>query len=657
MSNHDRQPNGGADPERQRLETAAQELAVELQAHQVPVTPQFFCDDVTPEALTKLLAQHGGRMLVASAEGTLFEIAKGRYGDKKINLDVFLKAHAGDDLRTHRMSRPGEILHQPAVSIAVTVQPSVIRGLAEVPALLNRGLVARCLFAVPTSQVGYRETAPGPIPAEVATEYDRVVKALWTLPEDKDAAGNIVPSVLPFSPAADAAMQEFEKRLEPRLGKRGDLGHMAGWGNKLAGAVARLAAIFHVSEAHTESRPWKGTISEETVLRAIRFGEEYLIAHAKAAFGLMGADVDTERAKFLLEWMTRLQDAHGKRRTQFSRREAHRALGRHIDKVDQLDPVLTLLIRHYYIRPATAPKREGPGRGASPLYEINPHLFADTEGNGAAVDSVEVGNESDGKGSGQEGEEFVNTVSVSTDFAVSQQHAEEESVNTVSVSTELGISQPRESQSSDTPTTNSNSSIEPSPKNETEKCVDTPTQLTKCSSKGMGVRDQGNSVNTVGVSTDFWLSQRSSGDASEPLSPTSSTAKPPPCVGGGNPVDTLPQLTEPPAEESPGRDVPDLPGPLPVPQPPAGVASVSDSLNAQVAEIKRQRQVLAADAPKAQEGVQEPITASVPTSVCAADSRATPAIEKKSTKVAVQGKAAQAKSFPTPVVDSDMEVF
>src|SRR5262249_48371235 len=100
---------GRADPgaERDRLQLAAREAARQLARHVLPCPPQLFCDDETPESLSRLLAQQGGRMLLASAEGTIFEIAKGRYSETA-NFDIFLKGHAGDPLRVGRIGREGE---------------------------------------------------------------------------------------------------------------------------------------------------------------------------------------------------------------------------------------------------------------------------------------------------------------------------------------------------------------------------------------------------------------------------------------------------------------------------------------------------------------------------------------------------------------------
>jgi replicative DNA helicase len=114
-------------------------LAEELAAHRVPPDPQFLVDDVTPEKLSQLLAEHMGRMFLAAAEGTIFDILKGRYNDGAPSFDVFLKASCGDALRVSRVGRGRETVLSPALTAAVCVRPTVIRGMAEHAAMVLRG--------------------------------------------------------------------------------------------------------------------------------------------------------------------------------------------------------------------------------------------------------------------------------------------------------------------------------------------------------------------------------------------------------------------------------------------------------------------------------------------------------------------------------------
>src|SRR5262249_53291632 len=101
--------------------------------------------------------------------------------------------------------------------------------------------------------------------------------------------------IVELSQDANHAIEEFERWLEPKLGEGAELSLLAGWANKLAGACARLALTLHVAEKVHGG--WSDPIPAETVARAIRLGKEYLLPHAQAAFGVMGADGRLELAR------------------------------------------------------------------------------------------------------------------------------------------------------------------------------------------------------------------------------------------------------------------------------------------------------------------------------------------------------------------------
>jgi hypothetical protein len=277
------------------LTRAAKDLAKELAKHHVPEPPQFVCDDVTPEELGRLLARQGGRMLQAAAEGTAFEIAKGRYSETA-NFDVYLKGHAGDALRVHRVSRAPDIVPNPALSVALAVQPDVLRGLAEQVTMRGRGFLARWLYSVPRSRVGSRKVAPPAVAEDVARDYRDNMVALWKTTGAVDGHHKPTPHLLVFSPEADRLMREFEGWLEPQLAEGEDLSFLAGWASKLAGAAARLAGILHVAtHAHTDqaTKP----ISGDTAAAAIRLARDYFLPHAQAALSMMGANPKLDTAR------------------------------------------------------------------------------------------------------------------------------------------------------------------------------------------------------------------------------------------------------------------------------------------------------------------------------------------------------------------------
>src|SRR5262245_21311833 len=109
------------------------------------------------------------------------------------------------------------------------------------------------------------------------------------------------PHFISFTLEASERLREFEAWLEPQLAKYGPLGGIADWASKLAGEVARLAAILHVAEHVGADGSWQAPIEASTVENAIELGRFYL-AHAKAAFAEMGADPEIENAKHVLAW-------------------------------------------------------------------------------------------------------------------------------------------------------------------------------------------------------------------------------------------------------------------------------------------------------------------------------------------------------------------
>lgn len=354
--------------DRLNLEREAVSIAEELASHVVIAKPQLYCDDVTPEKLTQLLATQDGRMLQAGAEGTAFEIAKGRYSETA-NFDVYLKGHAGDPLRTGRIGRGDEAVDHPALSLALTVQPDVVRGLAESATMRGRGFLARFAYSVPLSRVGGRSIRTAPVPPPVVTAYECGMRCLWELQPGAE---------LRFSAEADDLLADFERWLEPQLAE--ELAPLAGWGNKLAGAVARVAGGQHVAEHITNAGEMSLEVGPQTVENAIRFGRDYLIGHAQAAFGIMGCDPRIESARAVLRSLRELSSVNSGTIVTggpvfVSRRDIHRKHHRRFAKAEDLDPILDLLVRHGWLRPDGKDQR-GPGRPPSPRYEVHPDALA-----------------------------------------------------------------------------------------------------------------------------------------------------------------------------------------------------------------------------------------------------------------------------------------
>src|SRR5690606_7418544 len=97
----------------------------------VPPLPRVLADDATPEALVRLLADHG-RIAVVAAEGDVLRIVDGRYArDGAARLGELTRAWSGDPIRVDRIGREPVHVPRPALTLALAVQPSVVPSLAH----------------------------------------------------------------------------------------------------------------------------------------------------------------------------------------------------------------------------------------------------------------------------------------------------------------------------------------------------------------------------------------------------------------------------------------------------------------------------------------------------------------------------------------------
>jgi hypothetical protein len=357
----------GKAPANQQEEARAEAIARAAEAANliVPPVPRCLVDDATPEALAGLLASYG-RIALLSPEGDVFDQMAGRYNQAGPNLGVYLKGHAGDLLKVDRRGRPPEYVERPCLTIGLTVQPEVLRGLASRPGFGGRGLLARFLYSLPQSLVGHRQLGAPSVPQAVADRYALELQALAA--SLSAPVGDDGPALLTLEQTAAELLLAVERDLEPRLAAgSGDLAHLAGWAAKLAGATCRIAGLLHLASHLRDG--WAQPIGADTFAGAIQLAD-YLTDHARAVFDLMGADPLVDDARWLLDWIARTN------RTQFSRRDAHVAAPRgRFPKATDLEPALRLLEEHGYLRrvdPEPSRDPHGRGRPASPRFLVNP---------------------------------------------------------------------------------------------------------------------------------------------------------------------------------------------------------------------------------------------------------------------------------------------
>lgn len=290
---------------------------------------RLLVDDTTAEKLVDLMDMQGGCITVCSAEGGVFDAMSGRY-DRGANFDVYLKGHSGDPIVVDRIGRKQNRVPNPRLTMLLTIQPEVLRGLMNNSTFKGRGLCGRFLFAMCKSKVGYRNITPEPMPDAVRSEYRQFVRRILSSPYS---------GTIRLSKEADGIRIAYQEYIEKKLGDEWE--HMRDWGGKLTSAAVRIAALMHA--AVVQGDPSQIPISAETMVAATNIAE-FLSSHAEAAYQIMGTNDEYEDARYLWRRIESLnQDS-------VSKRDLFNICKGHFKRVELMEPALQTLASMGYIK-------------------------------------------------------------------------------------------------------------------------------------------------------------------------------------------------------------------------------------------------------------------------------------------------------------------
>lgn len=323
---------------------------------------KLVADNCTSEALTSLLADNNGKISVISAEGGIFDILNGQYNSKSTaSIDTILKAHSGDSIRVDRKGRESESIDKPVMTILLAVQDIILEELMTNDKFRGKGLNARFLYCNPTSTLGARKYNTEKIPTIVEEEYNKLIYKLLKLSYTEE------PTILELSADANKELENFYNWIEPQL--INELEFMGDWAGKLVGACLRIAGILYCME-YTNITD-RCSISVDIIKKSIEISK-YFLEHSKYAYTLMGADKDTKKAKYILKKLKK-QDKMSLKRSEI----LSISRSANIKKVEDISKALDILVEYGYIKELEAEKREGAGRKADVMYELNPLYFKD----------------------------------------------------------------------------------------------------------------------------------------------------------------------------------------------------------------------------------------------------------------------------------------
>lgn len=338
----------------------ASEIQLKLDSLSV-VGPRIFVADVTEEKLGEMLHHQGGRLILASAEGGIFSLMAGKYSKGGPSFDVHLKAHAGEQIQVDRMGREA-VVNRASLTMALAVQPDVLASLKDKKTFKDRGLLGRFVYAIPVSNIGYREIRNiQRVPDEVAQAYSLLIRRLYDLGE---SIGPNNPITLELRPDAKEMFDDWHEGVERMQREDGQLESIKDWASKLCGFTARVAAVLHLVQVGVDlSKP----VTCKSIESAIAISR-WAIPHARAAFGLLGADHGAmEDAERVLKWLK------SQKAIQTSKNIVHQQFRSKFDnEPERLRRALDLLIDRGWLRPLESSSK-APGR-PSERFECHPWI-------------------------------------------------------------------------------------------------------------------------------------------------------------------------------------------------------------------------------------------------------------------------------------------
>lgn len=345
--------------------------AVEREVPPVEFLPTLTADDCTPEHVATLLSRHGERLTLLSDEAGIFDLMAGRYSRGVANLDVYLQGHAGGPVRVDRGSRDSIDLEKPCLTVCVSPQPSVLEDIGKRKDFAGRGLLARFMFAVPKSRLGFRSHRPKPIPENVSQRWAGVVQRMLAIEQKENGFGKPEPETLYLSPEAYRLWKAEQLANEHDMRPGNTWSSQTAWASKYPGAVLRIAGVLHVALSVDQSlNPAATDVPGETMETAIRLGQK-IKAQTLKTFGVMALSEDQRFARKILEWVQR------ENVKQFTGREA----AIHCNSAGsskELEGAFSLLAERGWIRQGEKQQPEGGGRPSHP-WQIHPEITKFTD--------------------------------------------------------------------------------------------------------------------------------------------------------------------------------------------------------------------------------------------------------------------------------------
>lgn len=273
------------------------------------VPRRLLADDATPEALGFLLGIQRGNLSVLSDEGAAFlRTIGGHYNDGKANIDGILRAFDGSPVRIDRSNGRDVHLDSARLTLCLLIQKAVAEDLLSNSEFVERGLVQRFLWMLPSnSRIGERTFRGAPTDHRVIHDWHTLVGNLlkWAPAAEDDHGTTTHP--IGLTTHAMQVWDAYRMAIERSVGKMDEQDVRRQVRLKWAGQVLRLAGLIHCADFVAENpdrAPHERAVGEKTMQHAVALAS-VLLDHADHALSAGREDRQKLRMTRVLKMLNR----------------------------------------------------------------------------------------------------------------------------------------------------------------------------------------------------------------------------------------------------------------------------------------------------------------------------------------------------------------
>ena len=318
-------------------------------------------DSSSMEALEYDMSTNKNCMGIITAEGGLFDIISGLYnGQKQPNIDILLKGYSNEHRRVRRKTSKSFDINGAKIAIGILMQPIVQQSNRGSAYQDGRGFTARFLSFIPVSWEGTRDVKAPTVSDTLKEKYRNLIKDIYYTGKKYESV-----QTLTMTPEATDYWYLIAAKIEQEIKPGKSLFEYKMFAGKLAGTIARVAAIFHLIDCTTKGLdPVNTQISLETLKQAEGLAQVFVTNH-QALMGLREETGSDTLAKKFLEWFK------DKKLEDFTAREIKQSLRRSIKNDENFMAAINILKERKIIKSAKL-KRE---KRSTDGFKVNPLLW------------------------------------------------------------------------------------------------------------------------------------------------------------------------------------------------------------------------------------------------------------------------------------------